>query len=307
MKPAGKVVVLGLRPWLPWPLRRWRWWTEPVPAQRLAALRIGLAAVLLLDLAWTYFPAAELFADHPRPLSWQWSLLSGVEEPAAVRAALAVWVLAAVSLLAGAATRLGAAVAWLLSTSFAALNPDLLNAGDVVRGIVLLYLMLSPCGAAWSVDAWWRHRRHPDQGAVQVYPWPLRLLFVQMVLIYFCNGLYKLFGPDWWSGRALYYVLGDVTLTRFSYEAAPIPFWLTRLLTWAVLAWEVSFPLLLCWRPSRLVALGFGVLFHLSLAVSMELGCFTLYMLCLYLPLVPWERFIAVQRAPVPTAPHRPG
>jgi hypothetical protein len=154
------------------------------------------------------------------------------------------------------------------------------------------------------VDAWWRRRRQPEQGPVWVYPWPLRLLFVQMVLIYFCNGLYKLFGSDWWSGRALYYVLGDLTLTRWSYAAAPVPLGLTRLLTWTVLAWEVSFPLLLCWRPARLVALGFGVLFHLTLAVSVELGCFSLYMLCLYLPLVPWERITAVRRGPVPTEPH---
>jgi hypothetical protein len=307
MKPAGEVVVRGLRPWLPWPLRRRRWWTEPVPAERLAALRIGLAAVLLLDLAWTYFPAAALFADHPRLRSWQWSLLSGVADPAVVRAALAAWVLAAVALLLGAATRLGAAAAWVLSVSFATINPDLLNAGDLVRGIILLYLMLCPCGAAWSVDAWRRRRRHPEEGAVRVLPWPLRLLFVQMVLIYFCNGLYKLFGPDWWSGRALYYVLGDLTLTRWSYAALPVPFWLTRLLTWTVLAWEVSFPLLLCWRPARLAALGFGVLFHLSLAVSVELGCFSLYMLCLYLPLLPWERLTPTPPGPVPTGPHRPG
>ena len=42
--------VDGWSPWLPWPLSRWRWWTEPVRAERLAALRIGLGVALLLDL-----------------------------------------------------------------------------------------------------------------------------------------------------------------------------------------------------------------------------------------------------------------
>src|SRR5581483_5576329 len=42
-QPMSAPVVAGLRPWYPWPLSRWRWWTEPVPAERLAALRIGLA------------------------------------------------------------------------------------------------------------------------------------------------------------------------------------------------------------------------------------------------------------------------
>ena len=48
--------VVGLRPWLPWPMSRWRWWTAPIAAERLAAFRIGLAAVLLVDLLLTYAP-----------------------------------------------------------------------------------------------------------------------------------------------------------------------------------------------------------------------------------------------------------
>src|SRR5205823_3952047 len=40
MSPAPEQVV-GLKPWFPWPLSRWRWLNEPVRAERLAALRIG--------------------------------------------------------------------------------------------------------------------------------------------------------------------------------------------------------------------------------------------------------------------------
>ena len=46
----------GRDPWLPWPLSQYPWWSEPVPAERLAALRIGLAAVLLLDVLVFYLP-----------------------------------------------------------------------------------------------------------------------------------------------------------------------------------------------------------------------------------------------------------
>ena len=37
--------VVGLKPWLPWPLSRSPWWTEPVRAERLAVLRIGATSV----------------------------------------------------------------------------------------------------------------------------------------------------------------------------------------------------------------------------------------------------------------------
>jgi hypothetical protein len=181
--------------------------------------------------------------------------------------------------------------AWVLSTSVANINPSLENAGDVIRGIILFYLMLTPCGAAWSLDAWRRRRAGRLAGPVFVYPWALRLLFLQMVFIYVCNGLYKLMGPDWRSGDSLYYVLGDLVLSRWSYAQVPVPYLLTRILTWVVLAWELAFPLLVCWRPTRVAALLFGVAFHLGIGLTMELGGFVPYMLCFYLPLVPWERF----------------
>ena len=53
--------VVGLTPWLPWPLSRWPSWTEPVRAERLAAMRIALAGFLLLDQFLTYLPNLESF------------------------------------------------------------------------------------------------------------------------------------------------------------------------------------------------------------------------------------------------------
>jgi hypothetical protein len=313
-----KDLVIGLRPWLPWPLCRSPWWTQPVRAERLAALRIGVAGVLLLDLLTTYLPHARDFfgggslgAPGVFPWvgtapNWNWSLLRGVEDQRVILAAIVVWCVATFALLVGYRTRLSAVLTWVLSSSFAGLNPNLDNAGDIVRGIVLFYLMLCPCGAVWSLDHRLRTRREVTPPRVFVYPWVLRLLFIQMTLIYFCNGLYKVMGHEWRSGESLYYVLGDLTLARWSYAQVAIPFWVTRLLSWAVMDWEVSFPLLmgLPWlgrrycprfervlRRVRVIALWFGVAFHVGIGAMLELGWFAPYMLCLYLPLVPWEDY----------------
>jgi hypothetical protein len=324
--------AVGLQPWLPWPLSRWRWWTDPVRAERLAALRIGLCTVLLLDVLLTYWPNAAVFFGRdsfgspevvtwmfpaeraPDPLSdatgwfswllrqprWRWSLLRDVQDPRVITAAMAVWLVAISLTLVGLCTRLTAVVVWVLSTSFAYLNPNIDNAGDQVRGIILFYLMLTPCGAAWSLDAWLSRRGGPRVPAF-IYPWALRLLFVQMVLIYFCNGVHKFVGHDWRAGTSLYLVLGDLTLARFSYTSLPVPYSLLRLSAWFVLVWEVMFPILVLWRPVRVVALAFGAAFHVGIWVTMELGCFAPYMLCLYLPLLPWERW--VDRRSPDTAP----
>jgi hypothetical protein len=293
--------VIGLRPWLPWPLSRWPWWTAPVPAERLAALRIGLAAVLLCDLLTTYQSAlprffgrgglggAEVLGESLWPRTWNWSLLAGAGDDT-LRWALLAWVAAAVCLLLGLLSRPSAALAWALSVSFGNLNVYVLNAGDVIRSTVLFYLMLSPCGAAWSLDCLLRRRR---RGRALIYPWPLRLLFVQLVLIYCLNGLYKLSGSDWINGDSLYYALCDLDVSRFSYAQLPVPYWLTCLVTWAVLGWEAGFPLWVALPWTRRPALAFGVLFHLGILLTMELGAFVPYILMLYVPLLPWERFRA--------------
>jgi len=434
--PEQSGTVVGAQPWLPWPLSTSAWWTRPVHAQRLAALRIGLAACLLLDILFSYLPRLhDLFgpdslgtlelsawwADAPR---WSWSIFRGFDhplisllamciwvcttvligiaccvqpddsdrncirlacfawtgagsvyllglwgreftagrtlagwlaplagmalavlfaildmacrrrrppaylvgsvavaalwvgtgvwlavdnrlapagwvadllfvpwgkQPAALTVALVIWAVAAACLLIGFWTRTAAVMAWVLSTSFANINPEIDNAGDTVRGIVLFYLMLTPCGAVWSLDRLLSRRRGQHPGPIWIAPWALRLLFIQMILIYFCNGIYKLSGADWHSGDSLHYVLADVTLSRFSAGQCALPAWLLRGMTWAVLVWEVGFPVWMLARHTRIAALTFGVAFHLGILATMELGSFVPYMLTLYLPLIPWR------------------
>ena len=69
-----------------------------------------------------------------------------------------------------------------------------------------------------------------------------------------------------------------------------MPLWLTRAGAWLVLAWELSFPLLVLRPAARWVALGLGAAFHIHTGLNLELGLFPLYALCFYLPLLPWER-----------------
>src|SRR5215467_7214346 len=86
--------IVGWKPWLPWPLSAWPWWTEPVRAERLAMVRIGLAAVLLFDIVTSYLPhvyhyfagdflgGAEVLETYwGRSDNMHWSLLRGVEHP----------------------------------------------------------------------------------------------------------------------------------------------------------------------------------------------------------------------------------
>ena len=437
--------VVGVAPWLPWPFSAWSWWTEPVRAERLAMLRIGIGVCLFADVLINYAPdVLPLFArdslGDPAVFAWRfrpprttWSILRGVGDDTTTFLSLAIWVVttcwilgtslprllllrqnppgadphggvlviwacsfvwyvggvwsrlvvpgqmsdlawmvpafatslaglflclevlhrfgdktypvpwfalsfalvcsasaltagtvlaqaeeinpsawwmpllkswqedegllvtamivwagSALFLMLGCFTRVATVLSWMLSLSFENANPALNNAGDTIRLILLFYLMLCPCGATWSVDALWQRRKGP----VYVHPWPLRLIFVQMIFIYCMNGIYKIFGDSWMEGNSLYYVLSDASLNRFSpHQLLLLPMMLTRLMTWSVVVWETTFPLLVLWKWSRRVALIFGVLFHLGIFATMELAFFVPYALCMYLPLFPWERW----------------
>jgi len=216
---------------------------------------------------------------------------------------LVVWMAAIVLLAIGWKTRVAAVVVWAMSLSFANVQSSIDNAGDTIRDIILFYLMLCPCAAAWSVDSF----RFRKSGPAVVSPWPICLLFTQMVLMYFMNGVGKVTSSDWLEGRTLYLVLHDLTLTRFSYAQLPLTYELTRVLTWTTLWWELSFPLLVLWRPTRIFALLMGVGFHIGIGLTMDLGYFAAYAICLYVPLVPWERISSARTSRRLAAPSPPG
>jgi len=288
--------VVGTVPWLPGPIGRWNWLTEAIPAQRLAAWRIGTGLVLLFDVLYFYLPAlgslygpgslAEpgVFSERFDSPHWNWSALRWLPIGWGPSFCLALWSASAVALIAGWHPRLAALIAWAMSLSFYNSNFYLHNSGDRIRHFLLLLLIVAPSDAVWSV----RRRPAGTSGLILVPGWPAKLMLLQMTIMYFMNGLYKLLGRMWWEGSVMHYVSHDVAWARWS--AAPIPYWTTQCLTWGALIWEAGFPLWITLRATRTAALIIGVLFHLITFFHLEIAAFPLYALCLYLPLAPWER-----------------
>src|SRR5581483_2165602 len=112
----------------------------------------------------------------------------------------------------GLATRPATIVAWALAVTFHNRLPWVLNGGDALFRAGLFYLMLAPSGAAWSLDRWLFPARQP----VLVPAWPVRLMQIQLALIYFATGVSKL-PADWLSGEAVYWVMNDLAVARWPY------------------------------------------------------------------------------------------
>ena len=93
----------------------------------------------------------------------------------------------------------------------------------------------------------------------------LRLLQLHFALIIFTSGLHKLQFGDWWAGVALWFPLHPPFKTTLAEVIANRPnaetyLGLLNIGTYAVLAWEIGFPLF-AWRPRwRFVVIGGAVI-----------------------------------------------
>jgi hypothetical protein len=202
----------------------------------------------------------------------------------------------------GFRTRLMTFVALLLAATFNNRMVELLNGGDALFRLGLYLLLLSPAGATWSIDAWLRSRwqwprpLHPFTQPRFIEPWSVRLMQIQIVFMYLFTGLTKLadIHPDaqwgwWWprgdwlDGNALYWVLNDISLMRWSFAQFPIPLFACKIATWGTLFFEIFFGLLVLSRWTRPATLLVGVVLHLGILLTMEIGWFSQITLCWYL------------------------
>lgn len=276
-----------------------RFWQVPVRAERLAFMRIALGMTLFAEQWIEFLPYLMEFYgpegvapaglhDRVQLKWWYWPMLIfNTDEPTAVYGMFFLWMAVTFLFAIGFLTRLMNVALWFLTACFMVRNYLLLCGSDDTLQISLFLLLFAPCGRALSVDSWLRRRRGFDVGPVYTVAWPLRLIQIQLCVIYFTTGLVKLKGTGWfegtwWEGTSIHYTLNYLVMSRYSYATVPVPFWLTKFMTYVVVWWEVLFPLLVIYRPTRMPALLFGILFHVGIFVTMSIGWFGFYTMCLY-------------------------
>ncbi len=279
-----------------------RFWFGARSTSTLAVVRIAFALVLL---AWAVALGPDLrsFLGSqgilPRAPDYAtagqrgtWSLLGSNPSGAVLIAFYAVFVVAVVCLLVGLHTRLAALAVFCGLVSFTRRNPFVLNSGDLLLRVTAFYLLLAPAGSALSVDRWRTVRR--EGGDFWEFPgramWPMRLMQVQLSVVYLSTLWAKTAGTTWADGTAVSYALRVGFLNRF-----PVPDVLTssllisNLLTYATLATELALGILVWNRRLRPWVLGLGVAFHLAIDYAIRVGFFSYAIFVLYIAFVPPE------------------
>ena len=276
-------------------------WFGEERAYTLGIVRIAFG---LLMIGWTYLLASDLnvafgtdgVVPNPPSRAFTWGIFHAYPGDSAVLIGWLVLMGASLALTFGWHSRIAAVLVFVLIVSFERRNPVIFNSGDTVIRITALYLALSPCGAAFSMDQ--RRRTGSFFSAREVRPWPLRLMQIQVTIIYLSTVVAKLAGDTWQNGTAVAY-----SLQQHDLLIVPAPSWLTsnllvsNALTWGTLVIELAIGILVwnrAWRPWVLAA---GVMLHLSISLFLEVGFFSLAMFVLYLAFVPTERAEALAQA----------
>ena len=269
--------------------RLWNGWSgwafAPVDTAPMAALRI---AVGLLTIGWTLslLPDADTFLGTsglqrglPHYGSGGWTVQLG-----SPLAALLVLLAAAVALTVGWRTRAASVVVAVLLLVIQRRDPWVLNSGDLLLRELAFFVMLTPAGETWSLDA---RRRGVERLRA---PWGLRLAQLQVSGLYLFSVWAKVRGHSWNDGTAVGIALQLQDLQRFAVPTAlSRSLLVSTLLTYSSLAVEAALAFGL-WLPRlRYVVMAAGIGLHLGIETSLLIGWFSLAVVSSYLAFVPAE------------------
>lgn len=275
------------------PLHAWnRFWFAPVSARPLGVYRIlfGLfvlahLALITPDLDFWYSDRGLLVGDEAVATAGPYrpSVLNHFQDPISVRVTLAAVAGVAVAFTLGWHTRIMSVLLYLGVMTF--YNRNLLtNCGpDQVMMITSFYMMLAPCGAAYSLDARRLARRRGTVAEPLIYPWAQRLMQLQLCLIYFVTAFLKCSGRCWTGGTAIHYVLFNHEVGQFNLE------WLggyplvLNLMAYGALVVEFALAFLLWFRPTRRWVAVLGVMLHVGIVPLVNVPLFGEQMTALYL------------------------
>ncbi len=175
----------------------------------------------------------------------------------------------------GLFTAVSGPVGWLLLVSLHHRNPPIFNSGDSLQRILLLLLCFAPSGAGLSVDVWLNGENPVEAMREREFdPWPVRLMQIQISILYLRSVYWKLRGQPWRKGTAVAYVLQAMSFRRYSAPRLVLIPWVYRSLTYGTMIVETYIPIALWFRETRWSAIVVGWLLHLGFETFLNVHLF---------------------------------
>lgn len=269
------------------PLNAWNaFFFEPQPTAPLALFRVAFGALqvvnavlLLPSLPRLFGPRAIVPLDTIKLAYGKHRFSLFLMLPDNNRTLYALWaalLTAAVCVCVGFATRLATIALFALLVSFHHRNPCVANSGDTLSRLMAFLMIFAPTADTLSVDAmlWPPNGRPADDTTPTAAPWALRLMQLQVGIVYLRTVFWKLRGSMWRDGTAAYY---PTQLVEYRRLAAPD--WLlspgfVAAATWGTLVVEAAMGSLVWVRELRYPILIATASMHLGLELLLNVGLF---------------------------------
>ncbi|MDR1999846.1 MAG: HTTM domain-containing protein [Frankiaceae bacterium] len=172
---------------------------------------------------------------------------------------------------------------------------------DNLTRISMIGLLFTAPSEVWSVDAWRRRRSAGNPGTFFLVRWwraqpalpawftalmhnvGVIALGFQLAGLYFWAGLYKAQGSPWYYGYAIYNPIHTVQFGTWPWLSDLLTHWgpMVGIASVATIIVQVTFPVALLRRGTRVAALVTILIFHMSIGIVMGLPWFSLAMVAL--------------------------
>ncbi|MGV3615985.1 MAG: HTTM domain-containing protein [Fimbriimonas sp.] len=229
---------------------------------------------------WMY-PTVPAWANGPAIP--RINVLNGVTDPRVTFPFYVLITLASITTTLGLWTRVSTFILAVGITTLHHRNAAMLHGGDTVLRVMAIYLALSPCGQACSLDRiigiW---KGHIPATPVSVSLWSQRLISFNIALIYFTTVWLKYFGDLWKNGTATYFPARLAEFYRFPVPAFMNELPMVKVTTYGTLATEFALATLVFFRPLRKWVLLAGIAMHAYIEYSMNIPLFSFLMVTAY-------------------------
>ena len=110
---------------------------------------------------------------------------------------------------------------------------------------------------------------------------------IQICLVYVMAALFKLQDVDWLHGDALLYIAQIPEYSNSFFSS--LPSFSYTIMTYAVMFYQLTFPLVVFYFPFKKYIIAFGIIQHLAIAFCMGLFSFGVIMIICYIPFLKYD------------------
>ncbi len=284
---------------------------QSISASGFGMMRIAWATITLgfflfkaPDVWWLYSNAGMVPVDDLSLITRihdRFSILDIITKPEAVYALYILLILLLICCALGKWTRITTSLSVLLLFSFHERNGLPLNGGDTMLRVVGFLLLISPELRAFSLDrlgdqwkSWQKNKKLLPPLTMSI--WPYRLLIWQLIVVYITSAWDKYLGDMWHDGTAIATALHHTHFAKWPKPVMDVLATYSSLPTHLTLVWQFLWVLLLTPRSVtqklplwirrhslKRILLFFGILFHGSIFILMNVGSFCFAMFTAYL------------------------